>query len=252
MKSCSNCRTKFDPTFTLHCPDCGTSIDPSVGSMTVPKPEPVGGGRPADRGAPDIGGVPAGPAGDALRRSGIPSARGRLLKRIGVRVALAAVALSIGGVISYVEDRGSGLPTNVTFDTIEAADFALGDFVNAAELSIGDCVNWPADGEDTFQSLERLDCARPHDAEVFALVDHPANPDEEYPGSDTVADWGLQACYEEFAPYVGQTYEQAKGLDYTFFTPTELGWTKYDERLIQCLIFKLDDSTLMGTVQAGA
>jgi hypothetical protein len=91
-----------------------------------------------------------------------------------------------------------------------------------------------------------------HDAEVFALVDHPAESGAAYPGNDTVADWAIQACYEVFEPYVGRSYEDAHELDYTFFTPTELGWRKYDDRAIQCLIFKVDESTLVSSVRAGA
>ena len=246
MKSCRNCRTKFDPTFTLHCPECGASIDPSVDSMTVPTPEPASSSRPSDAAAES-----AGPAGEALRRSGV-GVGGRFVRRLGIRLVIALIAIGVGGVVSYFDDRPSDDPTAVTFESVSAGDFALGDPVGASDLAVGDCVNWPPDDAETFETLERLDCGLPHDAEVFALVDHPAASDADYPGNDSVAEWGVQACYEQWTPYVGRTYEDVPDLDYTFFTPTELGWAKYDDRAIQCLIFNIDETTLLSSVRAGA
>jgi hypothetical protein len=251
MKSCPNCRTKFDPTFTMFCPECGTSVDPSVGSMSVPKPEPVENGARAAEGVAVASEVPAdGPAAEALRRRR-PASGGRLLRTVGIRVVVAVVFLAIGGLVGLFDD-GTDPAVDVTFEQVETADSSLGDLVSASALAAGDCINWPSDDGETFAALERLDCVHAHDAEVYALVDHPAEPGAAYPGNDTVADWALQACYEVFEPYVGRSYEDSPELDYTFFTPTELGWRKYDDRAIQCLIFNVDQSTLVSSVRVGA
>lgn len=36
MNRCPNCRSRVDPTFTTHCPECGQSLVAGVQSMDIP------------------------------------------------------------------------------------------------------------------------------------------------------------------------------------------------------------------------
>ncbi len=236
MKSCPNCRTKVDSTFTLHCPECGTSIDPSVASMPVPRAQPAG----------DDPGVDL--AGPEYQHGRGPSGVGRFFRGIGLRMLVAGVVLGGSALWGAITDADAD-PASAQDTAL--AETSLGDSVSASELAIGDCMMWP-DGEDSFFSLERRSCDMPHDAEMYALVSYPADDAQEYPGNDPIAEWSVQACYEQFESYVGRSYEDAQALDFTFFTPTEVGWRKYADREVQCVIYNIDESPLVGSVRAAA
>lgn len=148
----------------------------------------------------------------APRRSGIGS-------RVGIFIGL--IALLGFGVFSFLD-------SSKTVDEIEA----------------GDCMNWP---EDVFYEIEPIDCAEPHDVEVFSNVDLGiALTSTAYPGEDAVYDAAYEACAARFETYVGVPYDDF-GVPYAnnllfidAFTPTLEGWVEVDDRIANCVVFAVD------------
>lgn len=226
MMSCPTCRTKFDPTFTLHCPACGRPADPGAASSA----------------APDVSSEVADPVMPPPR----PRRRfARLGRALAVRAVVAAAVLMGSVAWSLITDGGESEAIPVPVE-LEARPEG---YVAVSDLATGDCVMWPTE-EDEFYGLVRLPCTESHDAEMYAVLDYPATEEEEYLGSDPISDWSVQACFEEFAGYVGTAYEDAEHLEFTFFAPTEASWRKFDDRVVQCLIFRVDETALTGSVRS--
>lgn len=216
VTNCPNCRARVDPTFTTHCAECGTSLSPDVTSMTIP-----------------------GAVGTHAARAGLSL----FLRGVVLRLAVAGVVLAAGAVWAAAEQADRS-------DVGVVIDAGL---VDAFALAVGDCIDLPG-SEDVyeFDEVQALPCEKSHDAEVYALASYPLDPGAEYPGDDVIGDWSVDACYDQFAGYVGRTYEEAEELDFTFFTPTEAGWNGDNDRIVQCLVFRVDEAQMSGSVRAGA
>jgi hypothetical protein len=78
---------------------------------------------------------------------------------------------------------------------------------------------------------EPVDCAAPHDSELYALV---ALPDGPWPGQKAVDASSEQPCLDQFAGYVGVAYEQS-ALDLAPMPPDEASWGAGD-RQVWCLV----------------
>jgi hypothetical protein len=227
VKSCPTCKAKVDPTFTTHCPECGTGLTEGAQSMAVPAP------MPADAAEPH---PPAANGGGS--RSGV--GRG-IATGLVVRLTVAAVLLGAGAIYGYL--------TNARRD--DSGAIAGAGKVGATELSVGDCLDWPPDDQVEFESVRAIPCTEEHDAEVVAVVFHPAEAGSAYPGDDSVFGWAEEPCASGFLAYIGLTYEEEPSLGMSAFTPTETGWSQ-DDRTIFCVVYNLDDSKLKRSVRAPA
>ena len=117
--------------------------------------------------------------------------------------------------------RRDGLPV------VEETDRLEGLIVNRYELEAGQCFNsyLTALGDNRFQELTTVvDCAAPHDGEVYFQVFHPAEAGEPYPGSEEMLAWAQQHCYAQFEGFVGQEYELSE-LEIGILTPTGETWS---------------------------
>lgn len=117
--------------------------------------------------------------------------------------------------------RRDGLPV------VEETDRLEGLVVNRYELEAGQCFNsyLTALGDNQFQQLTTVvDCAGPHDGEVYFQVFHPAEAGEPYPGPDEMQAWAQRQCYEQFEGFVGQEYELSE-LDIGILHPTDETWS---------------------------
>lgn len=112
------------------------------------------------------------------------------------------------------------------------------------EVAIGQCLNLP-DG-DTVSDVETVECTEAHDAEVFALPQHPAGPDEPFPGTAAIGEFADERCLEAFEPYVGTEYATS-AIFYTSLTPTADSWDSVDDREVVCLLVSGDESQLTGS-----
>src|SRR5690606_32466534 len=78
--------------------------------------------------------------------------------------------------------------------------------VRIAELAPGDCVlldELVEAGDGQVESVEVVECAVPHDAEIYAVVSLDDDPDSDHPGDEVVVGAADQVCLDAFDPYVG-------------------------------------------------
>jgi len=110
------------------------------------------------------------------------------------------------------------------------------------DIAVGDCFNWPED--DVFFEIDPIPCDATHDIEVYANIDLAGvdagySTTASYPGDQAVYQAALNACLDEFEPYVGMSYD-ASALYIDAFTPTEEGWNEGDDRVVNCVLFQVN------------
>lgn len=156
-----------------------------------------------------------------------------------VLLAVALVGISGCGILDQaaepaVRDETSGEIT----ESSEADVFSL---------KVGDCLNQQAseDAEEV-SSVPTVPCAEPHDSEAYAATDM---ADGEYPGDQAVMDQADTFCYDEFATFVGLSYDESE-LDLASFFPTPESWEEGD-REIMCFVSS-PDGQVTGTLAAAA
>ena len=118
--------------------------------------------------------------------------------------------------------------------------------VDYATLSIGDCIETPKG--DAVRRVEVVPCDRPHDAEVFAVATHPAQPGEAFPGVPALLEFAADACLgQAFVDYVGGPRIRSQLTDYEF-VPGKEGWEDGRRGLV-CVVDSSDGLPLTGSVK---
>ena len=112
-----------------------------------------------------------------------------------------------------------------------------------ADVTVGDCFDDPADV--VVESLELIDCDRPHDNEVYANL---AIEQSIFPGDDVLEAFAVDACLPALEAYAGVSYAESD-LDYTFFVPTADTWNTTAERTVTCFLYAADLSKLSGSAK---
>lgn len=112
------------------------------------------------------------------------------------------------------------------------------------KLSVGDCFNYSELGSEV-SSVPSIDCAEPHEAEVFAVFDIslPAFDDQ------AVTDAADQGCYDAFAGYIGIDYVDSQYYYYAL-TPLADGWANGDRGVI-CFVVP-ESGTVTGSLKGSA
>ncbi len=104
---------------------------------------------------------------------------------------------------------------------------------SALAFTIGDCINLP-DG-DQITDYEDVECSEAHDAEVYALPQHPDGPDAPYPGREALNEFAAERCTSAFEEYVGIAYEQS-AIYFSPLTPSQESWDSAEDREVVCLL----------------
>lgn len=112
-------------------------------------------------------------------------------------------------------------------------------------LQVGDCID-DSDLGEVVTTLPIVPCAEAHTGEVFA---ESTLAGETYDEAE-VGSQADEACYGEFAEFVGLEYESSV-LEYYPFTPTADSWAQGD-RLVSCVVYDPDVETTVGTLQGAA
>lgn len=102
--------------------------------------------------------------------------------------------------------------------------------IEAVDLVVGTCI-LDQSSASTVTSVESVDCAVPHDAEVFASI---LLADGAFPGADAVAKAGVDQCATQFAAFVGVPFP-ASALTYEYYAPSAQTWAAGDRELL-CLV----------------
>jgi hypothetical protein len=115
-------------------------------------------------------------------------------------------------------------------------DESSGEITAAAEadvftVEVGDCLDFSSgDMAEEVSSLPTVPCTDEHDAEIYAETEL---PEGDFPTD--IQEQAAQFCYDEFAPFVGLSYEEST-LDIQPMTPLQDGWEQADDRVIQCIL----------------
>lgn len=155
----------------------------------------------------------------------------------GRGVVIAAMVLSVLAVVGWI-----------TVLAVVIADRATDDAgVDYSELEAGDCIQVP-EGDD-IGALERLPCDEPHDAEVFGVLVHPAEPNAPYPGSDALVAYAGESCLGQiFTDYMGVARDKSQ-LKHFEIVPQQSAWDDGRRQLV-CAVDA--DAPLTGSVRGSA
>lgn len=119
------------------------------------------------------------------------------------------------------------------------------------DLSVGDCIEdietifGGAEMVDSVTQVGVIDCAQPHNAEVYYAEDL---PDGEFPGVEALTTQSEQICLDNFESFTGVPYLQSE-LEITYFHPTDQSW-RYGDRATSCMI--VSPEPVSGSAGAGA
>ncbi len=103
------------------------------------------------------------------------------------------------------------------------------------------------DATDVVQTVATVDCAEPHDNEIFFEF---SMTDASFPGREATVAAAGERCVAEFDGFVGLSYQQSD-LDLFPITPTAESWTQGD-RVVYCALYALDLSKLTGSMRGAA
>lgn len=144
---------------------------------------------------------------------------------------------------------GSSLGTKTAGPTTAAptpTPTPTGTTKHTTELAVGDCVVTDTSAT-VVSTVEVVDCAEPHNYEVFLL--HTLT-DASLPDSATMDQYAQDACLPAFNEYVGIEYAYSS-YGITTLSPKETSWALGD-RTLKCLIASMDDTELVGSARGTA
>lgn len=137
----------------------------------------------------------------------------------------------------------AGLPACglLPFPSLGASSSAPDDLV--FNLEVGQCVSYTnAEG---LTDLTVVDCAQPHQNEVFLL---PQVPDGPFPGEQALEVQAEQLCTgQAFEDYVGVAYSESE-IYYDAAPPSAETWADGDREII-CFLGEYDGSEITGSLR---
>ncbi|QAV69170.1 hypothetical protein ESZ53_01140 [Salinibacterium sp. UTAS2018] len=146
-------------------------------------------------------------------------------------VAAAAVVLS-----------GCSILDQVTDEISDAVDPGAGTTQDIFTLVVGDCEVGHQDGGEV-SSTKTIDCAEPHDAEVYAA----SYLDEgDFPGDSVIEEQATNDCYAGFSSFMGVEYEDSV-YDFSWYYPTEGSWSEGDREIL-CLVYDPAGNEITGSL----
>jgi hypothetical protein len=156
-----------------------------------------------------------------------------------VGLARNIIGAAVGGAAIFA---GTGALSDDTTRN-ETGEITASGGVGAYKVRVGDCIQMPSDAVEVM-SVEGVPCTTPHDAQAFAeftLADLPA-----FPSSDEMITLAGRGCLGYWAGAIGTSYQSDRGLDMTFWSPTQAGWDQ-DDRVVTCFVISADGSPLTAT-----
>jgi hypothetical protein len=146
-----------------------------------------------------------------------------------VPVALLVASIGLLGGCAQVADLLDGSEPQATRDA-DSGEVTGGGEIDVFTLSVGDCMSDTGTEEEVYD-VPVTPCDEPHDYEVYYDF---SLPDGEYVEDDVYAA-AEDGCYNEFAAFVGLSYEES-ALDFSYFAPTQESWEQGDDRIVSCFV----------------
>ena len=135
-------------------------------------------------------------------------------------------------------------PTTTTTE----APITAGHQISVYVPKVGDCYDDRTVGTPptTSQIVLLLDCALPHQNQVYATLDYP--PDPTFPGTGVLEAYAKAHCVASFQAFVGKPFETSiYGLGYEL--PTADSWGNGIRHVLGCLLVDPAGGRLAGTAQ---
>lgn len=115
------------------------------------------------------------------------------------------------------------------------------------DLAVGDCFDKPQTEGDVSE-IQHQPCDQPHDAEVFLVLQHPADASTAYPVVSGFDDYIGETCVPAFSAYTGRDFQTDTEFDLGYFHPTLTGWGDGD-REFTCYVSRADGAKLNAPVR---
>lgn len=141
----------------------------------------------------------------------------------------AALSIPIDGASSDERAQSSSDPAAADVDSTDIFDLKVGDCKLEDDISSGQ-----------LSDTRIVACTEPHDEEVYHEFEM---KDGVYPPAAVIEREAFEQCGGAFEGYVGVSYEESL-LEFAYFSPTEGGWNKLDDRVVQCVLYAGDGSQL--------
>ena len=106
------------------------------------------------------------------------------------------------------------------------------------DVQPGQCFNPPAQFESENSEIPQVPCDQPHTLEAYALVGYVApggGTADAYPGDTALTTFADGACAQEFAGYVGVSYQDSS-LFFTYLLPSARSWELNADRTVICFV----------------
>jgi len=169
--------------------------------------------------------------------------------RIGRARGLALACLVLG--LAACSGNSSNESTTTTTEpvvestTTTAVPLSAGKQLSFYVPAVGDCYDVrPVDKAPPIYL--KLDCALPHQNEVFAILEYTAG--KEYPGPDTLETQAKNECPKSWAAYVGAPYETSR-FELAYNLPDQAGWGNGIRHVIGCLVVDPQGELITGSVR---
>lgn len=121
------------------------------------------------------------------------------------------------------------------------------DQVAVFDAAIGDCFLAPPEVKAELAELPRVDCADPHQQELYEIVTYDGAADD-YPGNAALDTFAQGACAQAFAGYVGIGYPDS-GLWMTYLIPSARSWQQGNDRSVFCFVTTTAGGELTSSVK---
>ncbi|AGW42374.1 hypothetical protein O159_24270 [Leifsonia xyli subsp. cynodontis DSM 46306] len=158
---------------------------------------------------------------------------------------LAIVGTCIGSVLLLVSVVMTIAVTTASLHAAESEDAVSDASIDVEDLDVGDCLALPASG--IASTVELLDCAGPHTAEVFHTFEMAGAA--AFPGAEAVKQAASEACTgEAFAQYIGAETD-ASGYSINYFGPTSASWSMQNRGITCFLVSAEEGGELTGSAR---
>jgi len=104
--------------------------------------------------------------------------------------------------------------------------------ITTGMCSTRDAVDAASSTEAGVSVFPTVDCAEPHDLEVYATYEM---TDAEFPGPDATRAVAEEQCLAAFESYVGRPYATST-LEFTWLSPNQQTWDQLGDRQVFCLL----------------
>jgi len=136
--------------------------------------------------------------------------------------------------------------------------FAIGGYLfrdvlsgNVEDLKVGDCFDPPtlSASKTTVKDVQHHPCSDLHGGEVFFIGKVPGEAGAAYPSDAGFVSFIGAQCVPAYRSYTGRDFDTDTTYDFSYLTPTTVGWAKGD-RVVDCFVIRADGQAAKGSVRA--